>query len=376
VQKLRSTSFSPERVTARPEPASRAYRSLAVTAALLALTLAGCQKQPAADVVATVNGHPILRADMEKAYQSQLGDDQPQEKPSQEQADSLRLGLLRTLIDDEIVEQRAAKMNLTATPEEVDAKLAAMKAPYTEEQFQERLNERHITVDDIKRDLRRSLTINKLLNKEINSKITVSDADITSYFNSHKAEFNNVDTMYHIAQILVTNSLPPDKSPLANLQGSKATNDEEARKKILALKNRVDSGEDFGSLAMNFSENAQNASSGGDMGSVPETQLKQSLGPVLFGVIANLKPGHTTDIIPLPDPADPHKTSGYMILQLISKDPAGQHDVSEPQVQQRIRQGLHDARSQLLKGAYLEMLRDQAKVENYFAEQIFKADAH
>ena len=89
-------------------------------------------------------------------------------------------------------------------------------------------------MEDIKRDLRRSLTINKLLNKEINSKITVSDADIANYFNSHKAEFNNVEAMYHIAQILVTNTLPPNKSPLANLQGSKATNDEEARKKIHA----------------------------------------------------------------------------------------------------------------------------------------------
>jgi peptidyl-prolyl cis-trans isomerase SurA len=30
----------------------------------------------------------------------------------------------------------------------------------------------------------------------------------------------------------------------------------------------------------------------------------------------------------------------------------------------------------LLKSAYLEMLRDQAKVENFFAEQIFKNEAH
>ncbi len=346
------------------------------TFVVLSLAMAGCHKAPSADVMATVNGHAIMRADLEKAVESQMGEAQPQEKPSQEQSDSLRLNLLREQIDTEIVEQRAAKMNLTATPAEVDAKLAEMKAPYTEEQFQQRLNEHHTTLDDVKRDLRRSLTINKLFNKEINSKITVSDSDISGYFNTHKAEFNNVDTQYHIAQILVTNSLPAQKGALSNLQGSKATNDDEARKKIQALKNRIDSGEDFGSLAMNFSENAQNSSSGGDMGSVPESQLKQSLGPVLFGAIDKLKPGQATDIIPLPDPNDPHRISGYMILQLISKDPAGQHDVSEPQVQQRIRQGLHDARSQLLKGAYLEMLRDQAKVENYFAEQIFKADAH
>ena len=60
--------------------------------------------------------------------------------------------MLHALIDQEIVEQRAAKMNLTATNEEVDAKLAEMKAPYTEEQFQERLKASNQTVDDLKHD--------------------------------------------------------------------------------------------------------------------------------------------------------------------------------------------------------------------------------
>ena len=49
-------------------------------------------------------------------------------------------------------------MNLTATPEEVDAKLNEMKQSYTEEQFAARLSAHHTTVDEIKRDLRRSLT--------------------------------------------------------------------------------------------------------------------------------------------------------------------------------------------------------------------------
>ena len=43
--------------------------------------------------------------------------------------------------------------------------------------------------------------------------------------------------------------------------------------------------------------------------------------------------------------------------------------------QQQIRRQLQDSRSQLLKAAYLEMLRDQAKVENYLAEQIFRDSA-
>ena len=61
------------------------------------------------------------------------------------------------LIYNEIVEQRAAKMNLTATNEEVDAKLAEMKAPVSpEEQFQAHMKAENLTLDDVKRDIRRN----------------------------------------------------------------------------------------------------------------------------------------------------------------------------------------------------------------------------
>jgi peptidyl-prolyl cis-trans isomerase SurA len=313
-----------------------------------------------------------MRSEMEQAYRKQIGETAQTEQPSQEQADSLRLGVLRQLIDEEIVQQRAAKMGLVATPEEVDAKFAEMKAPFAnDEQFNQRLAERQTSVEDLKRNIRRSLTQNKLLNKEINSKITVSDSDIAAYFALHKSEFNNLHPQYHIAQIVVTSS-PTDRS--GNLQGSKATSEADAKKKIEALRNRIDSGEDFGALAMNFSEDPDTSASGGDMGVADEVDLQQK-SPALFNAISKLKPGQVTDIIPFPSRTDPNKIGGYVIFQLLSRDPAGQHDVSEPQVQQRIRQGLMQVRSQLLQGAYFEMLRDQAKVENFFAESIFKSDA-
>ena len=44
-------------------------------------------------------------------------------------------------------------------------------------------------------------------------------------------------------------------------------------------------------------------------------------------------------------------------------------------MQQTIRGQLRDSRSQLLRNAYDEMLRDQAHVENYYAEGIFKKGA-
>jgi peptidyl-prolyl cis-trans isomerase SurA len=333
------------------------------------LPVIGCDHSHSADVIATVNGHAIMRSELDKSYAAQLGEAQ-QQKPSQDQADSLRLNLLHEMIDEEIVQQRAAKMNLTATNEEVDAKFAELKARYPEDQFEQKLKASNQTIDDIKHNLRRGLTIDKLLNKEINSKITVTDADVTNYFNQHKSEFNLIETQYHLAQILVTDT--PSTQP-SNLQGSKATNDVEAKKKIQALKNRLDSGEDFGVIAMNFSEQPETTTNGGDMGFHPESEVRSN--PVVFAAISKLQAGQISDIIPILDPQT-KKPVGYAIYKLISRDPAGQRDLNDPRVQQAIRNQLRDGRSQLLKTAYLEMVHDQAKVENFLAEQIFKNDAH
>jgi peptidyl-prolyl cis-trans isomerase SurA len=345
------------------------FLAVAVMAAGL-VTVIGCNRSHSADVVATVNGHAIMRTDLDKAYQMQLGDAPQQRQLPQVQADSLRLNVLHALIDDEIVEQRAAKMNLTATNEEVDAKLAEMKAPYTEEQFQDRLKASNQTVDDLKHALRRNLTIDKLWNKEINSKITVTDADVANYYNQHKAEYNLRETQYHLAQIQVTDQ--PSAQP-GNLQNSKATNDIEAKRKIQALKTRLDSGEDFGTLAMNFSEQPETAPNGGDMGFVGESQMHAD--PAVFNAITKLKAGEMTDILPLLD-GQTKKPVGYAIYKLLSRDPPGQRELNDPRVQQAIRQQLRDGRAQLLRAAYLEMVNDQAKVGNFFAEEILKNDAH
>ncbi len=124
---------------------------------------------------------------------------------------------------------------------------------------------------------------------------------------------------------------------------------------------------------MNFSERPETAANGGDMGFVAESQMHAD--PNVFNAITKLKAGQITDILPLLD-AQTKKVMGYAIYKLISRDPPGQRDVNDPRVQQAIREQLRGGRSQLLKNAYFEMLRDQAKVENFLAEEILKNDAH
>ena len=327
---------------------------------LLLFVVSGCTgKQAGPDVMATVNGRKISRSEVEKYYNNQTAD-APQ-KPTQEQADSLRLSILRELIDNEILMQRAEKMGLLATDEEINSKLAEIKAPYTQEEFDKRLKERNLTLDDFKRDLRRSITIQKVLNKEITSKINISDEDITNYYNQHKAEFNLIEPQYHLAQILVTTQ------PNPQVRNVKAQNEADARKKIQMIENRLDSGEDFASVAMNFSEQPETSQNGGDLGFVPESSLKTD--KTAYEAVNKLKPGQYTTVLVVADP-NSHQVYGFRVVKLISKETAGQRELKDPRVQQTIREQLRDRREQLLKAAYYESVRDKATVENYFADQI------
>ena len=326
----------------------------------------GCGAKLAGDdVAATVDGRKIYRTDVEKYYQNQTAGSEQQ--PAGEQATSLRLSILRELVDNEILMRRAEKLGLLATDDEVDRKLNEIKSPYTKEEFDARMKDKKLTLDDFKRDLRRSLTVDKVLNKEVTSKINISDQDISNYYNAHKSEFNLVEPQYHLAQIFVTTSPNPQ---VHNLKNDKAQNEADARKKTQMLANRLDSGDDFGTLAMNYSEDPEASGNGGDLGFAPESSLKNT-DPVTRDIVTKLKPGQYSPVITVTNPMT-KQVVGFRIVKLIAKESAGQRELADPRVQEAIRSQLRDRREQLLKAAYYEVLRDQAKVDNYYAEKVLE----
>jgi peptidyl-prolyl cis-trans isomerase SurA len=338
------------------------------TVSILAISI-GCASKPGSEeVAATVGGRKIYRADIEKYYQNQTsGSDQ---QPVGEQATSLRLSILRELIDNEILMRRAEKLGLLATDEDVERKLNEIRSPYTKEEFDARLKEKKITLDDFKRDLRRSLTVDKVINKEVTSKINVSDQDVSNYYSAHKSEFNLIEPQYHLAQIVVTTAPNPQ---VHNLKNDKAQNEADARKKIQMIINRLDSGDDFATLAMNYSEDTDTSSNGGDLGFTPESSLRNT-DPTTRDIVTKLKPGQYSPVIAVTNPAS-KQLFGFRIVKLVAKEPAGQRELGDPRVQQAVRTQLRDRREQLLKAAYYEVLRDQAKVENYYAQKVLDSNA-
>lgn len=350
--------------------ASGVWQSLSyVGLAFMLAVLFGCsgcnQGVSSQDVMAKVNGSKILRTEVDKSYNSQIAGS-PQ-KPTAAEEEALRLQILLHLVDVQLHLQQAEKLGVVATDDEVEGKLSQLKAGDTQEEFAKRLKSQNITEADLKQDIRRNMTIEKLLNKEIASKVTISDNDITTYYNEHKPEFNLIEPRYHIAHIQVQIGQPAEP-------GTKGQTEAQARQKIQAIYNRLESGEDFGAVASQWSEDPNSAHNGGDLGAMPESTLKGT-DPSTRDAIAKLKPGQYSPIIPLTDPNNKGQLIGYRIVKLIGKEAAGQRDLNDPAVQQWIRNQLVQQRTNLLRAAYDEVLRDKAEIHNYYAEQVMKTTA-
>lgn len=329
---------------------------LPALAALALLGLTSCKHTPSPNVAAEVNGHAITYAELDKIYQTQYP--QPVEDSNADQVMAQKLDLLTRLITNEIMWQTAEKLGLTAVDADVETELNKMKAPYTKEEFDRQLAARHMSVADLRAQIRRDLTVEKLINKEITSHIAITDADVASFYNANKGSFNYAEPRIHMAQILVTPTPDPN---VRNLKNSKAQNEAEAKTKIADILRRLQHGEDFGGLAQNYSEDPASAPNGGDLGFIPESQLLKA-GPEVRKLLESLQPGSISPVMPNQD--------GFRILKVFSKEPAGQRDLNDPRVQQYIRDTLLNRKDQLLRAAYYEVARNRSKIDNYLARSV------
>ena len=67
-----------------------------------------------------------------------------------------------------------------------------------------------------------------------------------------------------------------------------------------------------------------------------------------------IQPGSISPIIAMGD--------GYRIVKVFEREPAGQRELTDPRVQQNIRDTLMNRKEQVLNAAYYEVARNSAKV--------------
>jgi peptidyl-prolyl cis-trans isomerase SurA len=321
--------------------------------------IAGCRRAAPSWALAEVNGSPISAARVEEY------DRLHPQAFSGESGEQRRLDVLGQVITEEILEQRAAKFHLEASDEDASEKLTEMKASYTQEEFERQLRDANLSMSDMQRQVRRELSIDRLLNKDVFSRINITDADLSTYYTSHEDEFNLAEPQYHLARIVVS-ALPGSAASSQTAVNSAAAHQsrQEAMRTIQMVHIRLQEGEDFASLA-NGLANVRTAAVSGDA-DLALSQSQLDADPLLRDSISKLLPGQSTDILQSPD------GNQFAIYKLLFREAAGLYGFNDPRVQQYIREKLHAQRAELLKSAYIDMLRYRAHIENYYAEDLVR----
>jgi peptidyl-prolyl cis-trans isomerase SurA len=333
-----------------------------------ALLTAACGSAPAtsssstaapvsADTWAVVDGRPITRDDVEKAFRraSQAA------TLSEDEALTAKLTLLNDLIVQDILLARAQALKIEIPDAELDKAYAEARANIPEESFQQELTKRSLTPADMREGLRRELLVQKVIDQEVTSKISVTDQEISDFFSANRAQFNFPEDAYRIAQIVIT---PVDEPQQTNRTGDDATTPQAAQYKTQMLMDRLKSGGEFGDLAADYSEDPETAPRGGDLGFVPLSALNQAP-PPLRNAVFNMNPGSVRVV---------SQGGAHTIVLLVAKESAGQRDLSVPAVREGITNTLRSRKEQLLRTAYLTTARSDATVVNHLARRLVQSD--
>ena len=311
------------------------------------------------EVWAEVNGHPIYREDVERYYRQRLPTHPA--AVSDEQALSLKLNLLDEMIDNELLIEQALRRQIVVSDAEIDREIASLSSPYSPQEFEKKLSDDGLTPAALRQQIRRHLLVEKLLDRDIRSRIVVTPAEVSAYYNAHPSQFGAPETRYHLAQILVTISRDP---ALHNLKQSDAIGRAAAERKVHMIEQQLQSGQDFAKLAEQYSEDPATASGGGDMGFVPASSIASE--PKLRVTVNAMRVGQQSGIVR-------DEKGNYHILRLIGREDAGQRPLSDPGVQKTIKEALAGEREQVLRAAYLEDLRSRAKLKDELAGKVVQA---
>jgi peptidyl-prolyl cis-trans isomerase SurA len=310
-----------------------------------------------ADTWAVVDGRNITRQDVEKAYRRQQDTSQTL---SDEEALTAKLNLLNDLVTQDILLAKATQLKLDVASSDLDAAYADAKKNIPDEAFQQELTKRGLTPVELREGLRRELLTRKVVVQEVGSKVAVTDAEITAFFNANRPQFNVPEESYHIAQIVVT---PVREAQASNRSGDDAATPQAAAAKAQMLMDRLKAGAAFQELAADYSEDPQSAGRGGDLGLVPVSKLKTAP-PALRDAVLNKAPGSVSVV---------SAGGAHTIVAVIAHEQAGQRDPSMPEVRDQITQTLRGRKEQLMRAAYLTAIRNDAKVDNYLARRIVES---
>lgn len=289
-------------------------------------------------VLVKVNGAILTLSDFQARQIAALRE--AQVPPARQEAFLREHGreLLDAAIDELLLSQAAEEEGKDVPEDYLKQVLESIKKDYniqSDEEFERRVRQEGLTLDDVKRDVKRSLLTRRYVGEQVERKLTTSDLDVRAEYEARKASEFTTPESEQLAEILISGKEP------------------DARARAAQVAARLRSGEDFATIAKTLSI-APSASSGGDIGTVARKNMNASL----VEIVSKLQPGQISD--PIPTKGD------YRILKVVAREAAKQQPFEE--VADKLRAELRDRRRGEATAALTKRLREHADIEEMVRE--------
>ena len=328
--------------------------------AVSGLVLNGCASGGAElqnnNIAATVNGRNIMLSEVERVVSQQAGGNTS--SLNQLQMAQARLQVLNSLIQREVLFQRAEREKVLPTEAQIDGAIAAQKqnSGMTSEDFDKSLKAQNLSMETLREEARKDLAISALQDK-YSGKIDISDREVEEFYNGNRDRFKN-ERGVALAMIVVD---PADNSATGITDDAK--NDADAKLKIDNIYQQLQGKADFATVARAKSEDINTLVRGGDIGFLTEPELRNNNFPqdLISSFFGSMQVG---------DYSQPTRfNSGkWYIFKLAERRLAAENlTLESPGVRQQIAQGLTNQRKELLKAALVETALNDAKIVNNLA---------
>jgi peptidyl-prolyl cis-trans isomerase C len=326
-----------------PAPASAEVSAPAAESASAApATAAAASSDGIKDPVATVNGEPISKAQLDEAFNEAV---KAANVPVAELTPDQKLMGYRQLLDRMIMEKLLTKAadGVVVPQADIDKQIAQFKAQFPDEEaFGKQLTQMGLTPESLNSKISAAMQQEKWVTSQIEGKVNVSDDEAKKFYDENKVEFEHGETV-KASHILFM--VKPDASP------------EESKKQLEAAKKAIARAkkEDFTTLAKELSEEPGAAESGGDLGYFEKDRMVPEFADAAFSQKVNAVS------------TEPVKTQfGYHVIKVTDKKPASTDSFES--VKDKLIAYMKNLKESEEVGKVLDGLKNAAKIENTLPE--------
>jgi len=294
------------------------------------------------EIIARVNNEIITRSEYNKARQT-AEEEAKSECQNRCTPEQLQIAIedrqkhtLRELVDQSLLVQRAKDMGVSVEPElikKLDAIRMENKLPSMEE-LEKAVSGQGMNWEDFKNNIRSTLLTQRVISSEVGSHVTISDEEVTKYYEAHKTEFVRPEQVALREIVVSTEGKKPEELP-------------DLKKKAETALKRVQDGEDFGEIAKRLSDGSTK-SQGGFLGSYKRGELSKELEDKVF----KMKRKELTEVM--------ETKQGFLILEVLEHYDEGEQSLAK--VKNEIMDKLYGGRMEPAMREYLKTLREQSYV--------------